>query len=236
MERLRAVKEPGEIALIQAACRLADEALQGVLEDGLVGRTEREVALDLETRMRRLGAEAPSFPSIVAAGPHGALPHAQPRDEEIPADVLVTIDWGALHEGYCSDCTRTYATGEGIPAPARGIYELVLVAQEKGLDGAQRRPDRARGRRGRTRGDRGRRRGGALRPRARPWRGSRDPRGAPPVPHRRGGAAAGGKRRDGRARGLPAGRAGRADRGSRRGSPRRPRRPHGPAQGAHCVG
>ena len=98
----------------------------GVLEDGLVGRTEREVAIELELRMRRLGAEAPSFPSIVAAGAHGALPHAEPREQEIPADVLVTIDWGALHEGYCSDCTRTYATGEGISAQAREIYELVL--------------------------------------------------------------------------------------------------------------
>lgn len=83
--------------------------------------------------MRRLGAEAPSFPSIVAAGAHGALPHAQPRAEEIPCDVLVTIDWGALHEGYCSDCTRTYATGERISERAREVYELVSSAQAAGL-------------------------------------------------------------------------------------------------------
>ncbi|HYM55106.1 MAG TPA: M24 family metallopeptidase, partial [Solirubrobacteraceae bacterium] len=108
-------------------------ALEGVLRDGLVGRSEREVAIELESRMRRLGAEAPSFPSIVAAGPHGALPHATPRDEPIPPDVLVTIDWGALHEGYCSDCTRTYATGEAISGQARDIYALVLSAQEAGL-------------------------------------------------------------------------------------------------------
>ena len=76
--------------------------------------------------MRRLGATSPSFPSIVAAGEHGALPHAQPRDEPIGANVLVTIDWGALHEGYCSDCTRTYATGEGISELAREVYALVL--------------------------------------------------------------------------------------------------------------
>jgi Xaa-Pro aminopeptidase len=134
VERLRAVKDAGEIASIRAASELADEALRGVLEDGLVGRTEREVAFELELRMRRLGAQAPSFPSIVAAGAHGALPHAAPRAHEIPPDVLVTIDWGALHEGYCSDCTRTYATGEGITAQAREIYELVLSAQERGLD------------------------------------------------------------------------------------------------------
>jgi len=134
VERLRAVKDAGEIARIRAASELADEALRGVLEAGLVGHTERDVAIELELRMRRLGAEGPSFPSIVAAGAHGALPHAQPRDQQIPRDVLVTIDWGALLEGYCSDCTRTYATGEGISERAREIYELVLSAQRLGLD------------------------------------------------------------------------------------------------------
>ncbi len=133
VKRLRAVKDAGEIARIRAASELADEALRLVLEDGLVGRTEREVAIELELRMRRLGAQAPSFPSIVASGDHAALPHAQPRDRPIARDVLVTIDWGALHEGYCSDCTRTYATGEGISAQAREIYALVLSAEEQGV-------------------------------------------------------------------------------------------------------
>jgi Xaa-Pro aminopeptidase len=133
VERLRAVKDEGEIARLRAAAELADEALGGVLEAGLAGRSEREVAIELELRMRRLGAEAPSFCSIVAAGAHGALPHAEPREEAIPRDVLVTIDWGAMHEGYCSDCTRTYATGEGISAQAREIYELVLSAQQVGV-------------------------------------------------------------------------------------------------------
>jgi Xaa-Pro aminopeptidase len=131
--RLRAVKDAAEIARIRAACELADEALHTVLEGGLAGRTERDVAIDLELRMRRLGAEASSFPAIVAAGAHGALPHAQPRDQEIPRDVLVTIDWGALHEGYCSDCTRTYASAETISERAREIYALVLAAQQAGL-------------------------------------------------------------------------------------------------------
>jgi Xaa-Pro aminopeptidase len=133
VQRLRAVKDAGEIACIRAASELADEALRVILEEGLVGRTEREVALELELCMRRLGAQAPSFSTIVAAGSHGALPHAQPRDQPIPRDVLVTIDWGALHEGYCSDCTRTYATGEDLPAQAREVYELVLSAEEAGL-------------------------------------------------------------------------------------------------------
>ena len=86
-----------------------------MLEGGLAGRGERDVAIDLELRMRRLGATGPSFPSIIAAGPHAALPHAEARDEPIPRDTLVTIDWGALLDGYCSDCTRTYATGEHLP-------------------------------------------------------------------------------------------------------------------------
>jgi len=133
VERLRAVKDAGELVRIGAATELADAALTGLLEDGIVGRTEREAAIELELRMRRLGAEAPSFPSIVASGPHGALPHAQPREVEIAGDVLVTIDWGALLDGYCSDCTRTYATGERISTQAREIYELVLSAQEQGL-------------------------------------------------------------------------------------------------------
>ncbi len=133
VERLRAIKDAGEIDRIRAATRLADEALRETLEAGLVGRSERDVAIELELRMRRLGAEGPSFPSIVAAGAHSALPHASPRAREIRKDVLVTIDWGALHEGYCSDCTRTYATGERISERAREVYALVLEAQERAL-------------------------------------------------------------------------------------------------------
>jgi Xaa-Pro aminopeptidase len=137
VERLREVKDAGELARIRAAAELADEALQGVLENGLVGHTEREVAIELELRMRRLGAEAPSFPSIVAAGAHGALPHAEPRGETISSNEFVTIDWGAQHEGYCSDCTRTYATGERISGQAREVYELVLSAQQQALAAVQ---------------------------------------------------------------------------------------------------
>jgi Xaa-Pro aminopeptidase len=130
VERLRAIKDAGEIARIRAASELADEALIRMLERGLAGRTEREVALDIELAMRSLGAEGPSFPPIVAAGAHGALPHAEPRATPIVRDLLVTIDWGALHEGYCSDCTRTYATGERLAGRAREIYELVLSTQK----------------------------------------------------------------------------------------------------------
>ena len=132
IEALRAVKDDGELDAIRAAARLADDALTEVLGRGLVGRTEREVALDLEFTMRRMGAEAASFPPIVAAGDHGALPHAVPRDVAIPSGTLCVIDWGAQLDGYASDCTRTYATGEIDPRDAE-VYALVQRAQEAAL-------------------------------------------------------------------------------------------------------
>ena len=132
IEALRAVKDADELEAIRAAARLADDALTEVLGRGLVGRTERDVALDLEFTMRRMGAQAASFPPIVAAGEHGALPHASPRDVAIPAGTLVVVDWGAQLDGYASDCTRTYATGDIDPRDGQ-VYELVLQAQEAAL-------------------------------------------------------------------------------------------------------
>ena len=82
--------------------------------------------------MEDLGAEGPSFPPIVAAAGHGALPHAEPRDVEIPRGTLVVIDMGARLDGYCSDCTRTLATGPLADAAAE-VYDLVLRAQQAAL-------------------------------------------------------------------------------------------------------
>ena len=129
VEQLRLVKEPAELDRIRAAQRLADEALESVLQRGLAGRTEQEVALDIEVTMRRLGAQGSSFPPIVAAGAHGALPHAVPRDVVIPEGTLCVIDWGAQLDGYASDCTRTYATSEEVSDEDRAVYELVLEAE-----------------------------------------------------------------------------------------------------------
>lgn len=133
VEALRAIKDDLEIARIRAAAQLADDALEEVLEHGLAGRTERDVAFALELAMRRRGADGLAFDSIVASAEHGALPHAVPRDVQIARDVFVTIDWGARHEGYCSDCTRTFATGEAIGDEARAVYELVRRAQQASL-------------------------------------------------------------------------------------------------------
>jgi len=132
VEALRAVKDDAEIDKIRAAAKLADAAFEEVVGAGIVGRTERDVALDLEIAMRRRGAEGSSFAPIVAAGAHGALPHAVPRDVPIPVGTLVVIDWGAQLDGYASDCTRTVATGELDPRD-RAVYNTVLAAQEAAL-------------------------------------------------------------------------------------------------------
>jgi Xaa-Pro aminopeptidase len=131
VEKLRRVKDEDELTAIAAAAELADEVWRWSLERGLTGRTELDVARAAEARMRELGAE-PSFPAIVAAGPNGALPHAEPGEREIGRGELVVFDMGAKLDGYCSDGTRTFATGE--PGErAREVYELVLEAQEAAL-------------------------------------------------------------------------------------------------------
>jgi Xaa-Pro aminopeptidase len=140
VEAERAVKEPTEIAAIRAAAALADEIYAWLLEWGLVGRTERDVALALEQEMRVRGASGPSFDSIVAAAENGALPHATPRDVAIPAGTLVTLDLGARVDGYCSDCTRTWATGS-LPDDLGELYETVLRAQEAALDAVRPGPE-----------------------------------------------------------------------------------------------
>jgi Xaa-Pro aminopeptidase len=131
VERLRAAKEPEEVERIAAATELADGVFRWALERGLAGRTEREVARACEARIRELGAE-PSFPPIVAAAENGALPHAEPGDREIGKGELVVFDMGAELYGYCSDGTRTFATGEP-GEEAREVYDLTLAAQLAGL-------------------------------------------------------------------------------------------------------
>jgi Xaa-Pro aminopeptidase len=132
VEAERAVKEPGEIERIRAAAELVDRVYEFVRERGLVGRSERAVAGALEARMRELGAEGPSFPSIVASAERGAFPHATPTDAEIPPGTLVTLDIGARLDGYCSDGTRTWATGE-LPDDLAEAYALVERAQAESL-------------------------------------------------------------------------------------------------------
>jgi Xaa-Pro aminopeptidase len=100
-----------------------------------VGRTERELMNAAHQRMRELGAEDPAFPAIVAAGENSALPHHESSHREVRRDELLLIDMGAVVDGYCSDCTRTLTTGDGVPEEARAVYELVRSAQETALAG-----------------------------------------------------------------------------------------------------
>jgi len=132
VEELRRVKDEGELALIEEAAKLADEALRWSVEQGLAGKTEREVARAFEARVRELGG-APSFPAIVAAGPNGALPHAEPGEREIGRGELVVFDMGAAIDGYCSDGTRTFATGDP-GEEAVEVYEVVRRAQQASLE------------------------------------------------------------------------------------------------------
>jgi Xaa-Pro aminopeptidase len=133
VEELRAVKDRDEIERIARAAEIVDETLGALAERGLTGGTERAVALDLERDLRARGAEGVAFPIIVAGGAHGALPHASPREETITANTLVIVDLGCVVEGYCSDCTRTFATG-ALDGEAAEAYTLVLAAQERALE------------------------------------------------------------------------------------------------------
>lgn len=132
VERLRSVKDDGEISLIAEAARVADQAFEEVVGRGVVGRTERELALALEVAMRLRGAGV-AFEPIIAAGAHGALPHAEPRDVAVKEGDLLVVDWGAMVDGYRSDCTRTVAAGE-VSDDAREVYEVLLAAQRIGVD------------------------------------------------------------------------------------------------------
>lgn len=135
VEQLRAVKDDGEIEDLRRACAVADQAFADLLATGGVraGRSEREIALDLDERMRRLGAEDPAFETIVAAGANSAIPHHRPTGAVVQTGDFVKFDFGARVAGYHSDMTRTLVLGE--PAAwQREIYEVVAAAQSAGRD------------------------------------------------------------------------------------------------------
>ncbi|MGH2924750.1 MAG: M24 family metallopeptidase [Solirubrobacterales bacterium] len=133
VEDLRRRKDDGELGAIAEAASLTDQVYEWVFERGVVGRSEREIMLAAHQRMRELGAEDPSFPAIVAAGENGAVPHHDSSGRKVQRDELLLIDMGAIVDGYCSDCTRTVATGD-LGDDATGAYELVRSAQRSALD------------------------------------------------------------------------------------------------------
>ena len=131
VEDLRRSKDAGEVDRIRAACALADAALAGVLPSLASAPTERELALAIEVEMRGLGASGASFETIVASGPHSAMPHARPTDRRIVGGDLVVLDFGCVVDGYCSDITRTVAFGD--PGPeARRLFDVVMAANDAG--------------------------------------------------------------------------------------------------------
>jgi Xaa-Pro aminopeptidase len=133
VEGLRLVKDAGEVARIAAAAAIADAALGQVLGILGQGRTEEEVALALDTAMRRLGSQDRAFETIVASGPNAAKPHARPSARRIESGDPVVIDFGATFDGYRSDMTRTFCVG-GEPSPELArVFEVVADAQAAGV-------------------------------------------------------------------------------------------------------
>ena len=135
VEALREVKDAGELALLRLACEAADAALTDLVERGGLrpGRTEREVARELEPLMLDHGADAVSFETIVAAGPNSAIPHHRPTDAVLATGDFVKIDFGALVAGYHSDMTRTFVLARAADWQLE-IYQLVAEAQRAGRE------------------------------------------------------------------------------------------------------
>lgn len=133
VERLRAVKDDGEVEALRRACELTDAAFAGLLADGglRAGRSERAVARELEDRMIDLGGDGPAFETIVAAGVRGALPHHRPGDATLAAGDLVTMDFGARVDGYHADMTRTVGV-RAVATWQRDLHALVAAAAAAG--------------------------------------------------------------------------------------------------------
>ena len=131
VERLRARKDPAEVAAIASAARLATEALQRTLPTVRPGLTELDIAGTLEGELRRLGSEGHPFPTIVASGPRTALPHARSSPRPVAAGEWLLLDFGAQVDGYCADITRTVVVGRRADERQRALYELVRGAQAR---------------------------------------------------------------------------------------------------------
>ena len=133
VERLRALKEPAELASMREAAAISDKVFGALAEERFTGRTEVEVAWRVRELFHEHGSSELAFDTIVAAADNGASPHADVRDAAIPANTLVTVDAGCRIDGYASDCTRTFATGD-LPDELARAYEVCLAAQLAGLE------------------------------------------------------------------------------------------------------
>ncbi len=133
VEKLRLIKSPAEIKILKEAAQIADATFEHILNFLRPGLTEIEVSNELEFFMRKQGATSSSFDIIVASGARSALPHGVATDKVIEKGDFVTMDFGALYNGYISDITRTVAVGEP-SAELKNIYEIVREAQQHGMD------------------------------------------------------------------------------------------------------
>jgi Xaa-Pro aminopeptidase len=131
--KLREQKDADEIERMTRAASITDQAYRLLAQERFTGRTEREMAWRMDTLMVELGGERPAFETIVSSGANSAQPHGRPTDRVIEANETVIVDAGTIFGGYCSDCTRTFATGE-LPDRLRRAYETVLAAQLAGLE------------------------------------------------------------------------------------------------------
>jgi len=132
VEGLRAVKDAEEIAIMRRGSALSDEVFAALANERFSGRSEKELAWWIERSFREGGAEGVSFEAVVAAGATAETPHAVPGDDPIEPGVLVTIDAGCVLDGYCSDCTRTFAVGD-VSERLQELHALCLEAQLAGL-------------------------------------------------------------------------------------------------------
>jgi Xaa-Pro aminopeptidase len=133
VERLRAVKDEEELGAMRAAAAIADRAFGRLAQERFVGRTERELVRRMEELLRDEGGDEAAFPPVVAGAANGAAPHADPGDRVIEDGETVVVDAGCRIGGYCSDCTRTFATGP-LPGRLRDAYAACLEAQLAALD------------------------------------------------------------------------------------------------------
>lgn len=133
IEELRSIKDETEISLIRKAVDIADEAFSHILGVIKPGITELDIADELEHHMKRLGAEGPSFETIVASGKRASMPHGVASEKIIEHGDVVTLDFGAIYKGYCSDITRTVFVGKP-EGKLDKIYGIVLDANRKGLE------------------------------------------------------------------------------------------------------
>ena len=133
VERLRAIKEPTELESLRQAAAISDEVYGALGEERFVGRTEVELAWCVRELCNEHGSSELSFDTLVAAAENGANPHSELRDVPIPANTLVIVDAGCRVDGYASDCTRTFATGDLSDELARA-YDVCLEAQLAGLE------------------------------------------------------------------------------------------------------